>query len=66
MAAIALVGVDHVSLGSDYDGAVETTYDTSELAALTDALQRQGLPDAAIAKVMGGNTIDFLARALPD
>jgi len=66
MAAIAVVGVDHVSLGSDYDGAVETTYDTSELAALTDALLRQGLPDAAIAKVMGGNMIDFLARALPD
>lgn len=66
MAAIAVVGVDHVSLGSDYDGAVETTYDTSELAALTDALLRQGLPDAAIAKVMGGNMIDFLTRALPD
>lgn len=65
VAAIDLVGVDHVSLGSDFDGSVETTFDTSELAALTDALIRQGLSDADIAKVMGGNMIAFLANALP-
>ncbi len=65
-AAVDLVGVDHVSLGSDFDGAVETDFDTSELAALTDALIRQGLSDADIAKIMGGNMMAFLARALPD
>lgn len=66
VAAINLVGEDHVSLGSDYDGSVETAFDTSELAALTDALLRQGLKDATIAKVMGGNMVRFLTEQLPD
>ncbi len=65
VAAIALLGVDHVSLGSDYDGAVETTYDTSELAALTDALLRAGVTPIDIAKVMGGNMVKFLTASLP-
>ena len=65
-AAIDLVGVGHVSLGSDFDGAIEARFDVSELAALTDALLRQGLSEADIAKVMGGNMMGFLARALPE
>lgn len=66
MAAIRLVGEDHVALGSDFDGAVETTFDTSELAALTQALMDQGLGEATIAKVMGGNMVRFLQTALPE
>ena len=65
IAAVALVGVDHVSLGSDFDGAVETTFDTSELAALTHELQVQGMADADIAAVMGGNMVRFLREMLP-
>ncbi len=65
MAAIEVVGVDHVSLGSDYDGAVETTFDVSELAAVTHALIEAGLSDQDIAAVMGGNTIRFLRANLP-
>ncbi|GAB4384971.1 dipeptidase [Albidovulum sp.] len=65
-AAIALVGEDHVALGSDFDGAVTTAFDTSELAALTQALIDRGLDEATIAKVMGGNMVDFLRRALPE
>ncbi|WP_347310620.1 dipeptidase [Defluviimonas sp. SAOS-178_SWC] len=66
VAAIALVGADHVSLGSDFDGAVTTRFDVSELAALTQALMDRGLDEPAIAKVMGGNMIRFLEAALPD
>lgn len=65
-AAIALVGEDAVALGSDFDGAVETTFDASELAALTQALIDEGLDEPVIAKVMGGNAQQFLARALPE
>lgn len=64
-AAIDLLGMDHVSLGSDYDGSVETSFDISELAALTDELLKAGLSDEDIAKVMGGNMIRFLLSALP-
>lgn len=64
-AAIKLVGEDHVALGSDFDGAVQTTFDASELSALTQALIDQGLDEPVIAKVMGGNMVRFLEAALP-
>lgn len=56
-AAIAAVGEDHVSLGSDFDGSVATTFDTSELAALTNALMAAGVRDTQIRKVMGENML---------
>ncbi len=65
VAAIGVVGEDHVSLGSDFDGAVATTFDASELAALTQALIDRGLPEPVIAKVMGGNMVRLLETALP-
>lgn len=65
VAAVALVGEDHVALGSDFDGAVETDFDSSELAALTQALIDAGLSDAVIAKVMGGNMARYLREVLP-
>lgn len=64
MAAIAALGEDHVSLGSDFDGSVATAFDTSELAALTDALLRAGATEAQIGKVMGGNLLRVLRARL--
>jgi membrane dipeptidase len=64
--AINLVGEDHVSLGSDFDGTVTTTFDTSELAVLTQKMMDSGFSDAEIEKVMGGNAINFLKTYLPD
>ncbi len=63
-AAIDTVGEDHVSLGSDFDGSVETAFDTSELPALTQALLDQGLTDAQIRKVMGENMVRVLRARL--
>lgn len=63
--AIDLLGEDHVSLGSDYDGAVTTAFDTSELAALTHAMLEAGFSDAEIEKSMGGNAQRFLLSQLP-
>lgn len=65
VAAVALVGEDHVSLGSDFDGAVRTQFDVSELAALTQALIDTGMQEPVIAKVMGDNLVRFLQQALP-
>jgi len=64
-AAVEVVGEDHVSLGSDYDGSVATGFDTSELPALTQALMDEGLTDDQIAKVMGGNMVRVLRARLP-
>ncbi|WP_170397885.1 dipeptidase [Ruegeria arenilitoris] len=63
-AAIETVGEDHVSLGSDYDGSVETAFDTSELAALTSALLVQGLTETQVRKVMGENMVRVFRQQL--
>lgn len=62
---VTLVGADHIALGSDFDGTVETAMDTSELAALTQALLDAGSDEATIHKVMGGNMLLFLQQNLP-
>lgn len=64
-AAVEVLGEDHVSLGSDYDGSVAVGFDTSELPALTQALMDEGLSEDQIAKVMGGNLIRVLRDRLP-
>ena len=63
---ISRFGVEAIALGSDFDGAITTRLDTSELAALTDALLRQGVSEEDIQKVMGGNALRFFAQNLPD
>ena len=60
-----LVGIDHVGLGSDYDGAIAARFDTSRLDAITQALIGAGFSDPDIAKVMGGNVLRVLAATLP-
>ncbi len=64
MAAIEAVGVDHVSLGSDYDGSVTVGFDTSQLAALTQALLDQGATEDQVRAVMGGNMMRVLRARL--
>jgi membrane dipeptidase len=60
-----LVGIDHVGLGSDYDGATTVGFDTSKLALVTQALIDAGFADEEIAKVMGGNVLRVLSQTLP-
>ncbi|MEP1595929.1 MAG: membrane dipeptidase, partial [Halieaceae bacterium] len=62
---IDLVGVDHVALGSDFDGSVITPMDTSELVLLTDAMLGKEFTEEEIRKVMGGNLARFMAENLP-
>ena len=59
-----LVGIDHVGLGSDFDGAVTTGFDTSQLAVVTQALIDGGFSDSDIAKVMGGNVLRVLRAGI--
>ncbi len=59
-----LVGIDHVGLGSDFDGAVTTGFDTSQLAAVTQALVDRGFSPAEIRKVMGGNVLRVIRAGI--
>jgi len=63
--AVNLLGEDVVALGSDFDGTVVTSLDTSELAAITDALLDKGMEPNRVRKVMGQNAINFFSKALP-
>jgi microsomal dipeptidase-like Zn-dependent dipeptidase len=63
---VALVGDDHVGLGSDYDGATTVGFDTSALPSLTEQLLRDGLPEASVRKVLGGNVLRVLGQVLPE
>ena len=59
-----LVGIDHVGLGSDFDGAVTTGFDAGQVAAVTQALLDRGFSDDDIRKVMGGNVIRVLTAGM--
>lgn len=63
--AVDFLGIDHVALGSDYDGAVPVAFDTSELAVLTAEMLNAGFTEEEISKVMGGNAIHFFRENLP-
>ena len=64
--AIDLVGVDHVALGSDYDGSTTVRFDASESAALIEAMLAAGFSEDEIRKVSGDNVIRFLSVQLPE
>ncbi|MDH3216607.1 MAG: dipeptidase [Candidatus Krumholzibacteria bacterium] len=61
-----LVGVDHVALGSDFDGATRTPLDAAGLVCMTEALSVAGFTESDVYKIMGGNTLRLLMEALPD
>lgn len=60
-----VAGVEHVSLGSDFDGAVAEPFDTTGLVQITDALIGEGFSDDEIKMIMGGNAIRVLLASLP-
>jgi microsomal dipeptidase-like Zn-dependent dipeptidase len=63
--AATVMGVRHVALGSDFDGAVTTPFDTTGLVEVTDALLTEGFSEEEVALIMGGNVLRVLSEALP-
>ncbi|MDU4253936.1 dipeptidase [Pseudomonas sp.] len=59
------VGVEHIALGSDFDGAVNAPFDTTGLAQLTEGLAKAGFSEQDIAAIMGGNVRRLLLESLP-
>ena len=61
MHAIEVAGIDHVGLGSDFDGVSnllpEGLEDISKLPDLMQGLMNRGLSDPDILKIAGGNLI---------
>lgn len=59
-----LVGIEHVALGSDFDGAVTTRFDTSGIVQITQALMDAGFTEAEIRAVMGLNALRVIKAGL--
>jgi membrane dipeptidase len=70
---IRVAGIDHVGLGSDFDGAVMPLgmEDASKLPRITEALLKKGYSARDVQKVLGENLlrvmeqVERVARASP-
>jgi len=57
---VRLVGIDHVGIGSDFDGVQATLSDlatVADLPNLTQELIRRGYSETDIGKILGGNIL---------
>ena len=55
-----LVGVEHVALGSDYDGNVAVPFDITGFPIIVEALMQEGFSEDDIRAIMGENVKRFL------
>ena len=62
--AVKVAGVDHVGLGSDFDGASMPIgmEDASKLPKLTEALLAKGYTAADVEKILGGNILRVMEQ----
>jgi membrane dipeptidase len=61
--AVKVAGIDHVGLGSDFDGA-NMPYgmeDASMLPKITEALLQKGYSDGDVRKILGENTLRVMS-----
>ena len=63
--AIDVAGLEHIALGSDWDGATTVAITANTLSQLTQAMLDAGFSEAEIRGVMGENAIKFLLANLP-
>src|SRR5213595_1998652 len=62
--AVKVAGVDHVGLGSDFDGA-NMPYgmeDATKLPNITDALLKKGYSEGDVRKILGENTLRVMTQ----
>lgn len=67
--AVELIGIDHVAIGSDFDGVrylPNDIQDLSQVSSLIDRMFQAGWSSGDVAKVVGGNWKRVLSELLPD
>lgn len=65
--AVALSGIDHVGIGSDFDGILvppEGLEDVSRMGAVFEEMRRRGYSETDISKVSGQNLADVFQRVI--
>ena len=65
---VSVAGVDHVGLGSDFDGATmpEGMEDCTKVPLITDELVKRGYSEGDIRKVLGENFMRVIEEVLTD
>ena len=64
--AVSVAGIDHVGLGSDFDGVFDLPAgleDVTRLPQITYGLLQRGYTEEAIYKILGGNALRVLEEA---
>ena len=64
---VRIAGIDHVGLGSDFDGTKaipEGMEDCSKLPRITEELVRRGYSDDDIRQVLGENVLRLMERVI--
>ena len=64
---VSVAGVNHVGLGSDFDGATmpEGMEDCTKVPLITDELLRRGYGESDVRKILGENFMRVMGEALP-
>ena len=63
---VRVIGVEHVALGSDFDGATTMPFDVTGVPLITDALKRARFSEHDIQLIMGGNVVSVFSANLPE
>ena len=63
---VSVAGIDHVGLGSDFDGATmpEGMEDCSKVPRITEELVRRGYSDEDVRKVLGENFLRVMEEVI--
>jgi membrane dipeptidase len=64
--AVGIAGIDHVGIGSDFDGGGTILADATEFPRITAGLAARGYPPDAIRKILGANHLRVLRAAIDD
>jgi len=62
---VEIAGVDHVGIGSDFDGGGTLLKDVTELPEITKRLLERGYAECEVKKMLGGNFLRVLSDVLP-
>ena len=66
---VEVMGIEHVALGSDFDGVTALPTDLNhpgEVVHLVERMQRAGWREPDVARVLGGNWLRVLRQTLPE
>ena len=65
--AVKIAGIDHVGIGSDFDGIAATANgleDVSKMPALVAVLLKRGYPEADLKKILAGNFLRVIREVI--